>query len=414
MTRRQGAARLGLVLGLLIAAGCGGPKAYVRSGFLEQPPRRVAVLPFVITYAYDLAGGQSIPESHEVGRDLFRKTFYHAFTTFGYEDRKLLDVDAVLAQQWGPVAQEQWRTASPQALGEALGVDALVYGDIQRIMFFATPFYTETSLQATMRMVDAKTGEELWRQRVKVAERGGALLQKGQVVDFVQDQMRSYNPGLKFLRVSDTAVRQAVKGLPNPLLTLTTDTPMARQGGGMRLAILPFGAKRAPWLKPAAALRTFLAADLQEGMFDVIELQRVDAALEPLGWSEGEPLPADLSLDALGKTLGADAILRGTVTEYGRTYAVVESWVKTGLRLELVDPKSGEVVWSDTQRNTRTAGVLKGPTGFKSLATAPITAMKTSNLERVANHLTHQLADALNSSPAVKVYAGEREVPAAP
>jgi hypothetical protein len=395
--------------GLLLAAGCGGPKPSVKSGFLEHPPRRVAILPFVITFDYDLSEGQAIPKSHELGRDLFRKTFYHAFATFGYEDIKPSNVDAKLASAFGPLESGAWRARSPQALGEALGVDALVYGEIERVMFFATPLYTETSLSATLRMVDSRTGEELWRQQVRAADRGGAVVQKGQVIDFLQDQARSYNPGIKFLRVSDMAVRHAIKGLPNPpWIGATRETAQARTDRALRLAVLPFDAKKPAWRKAAASLRTYLASDLQDSPFEILELQQVDAALASLGWKDDDPLPEDLPLQQLAKTLGADSVLRGTVTGYGRTYAVVESWVKAELQVELLDADSGTVIWSEKKKDSRTAGLLKGPTGYKSLATAPITGMKTSNLERVSNNLTHKLAEALNASPAVMTYVEEK------
>lgn len=393
----------------LVLAGCGGPKPSVRAGFLDHPPRRVAILPFVITYDYDLNEGQTIPKSHELGRDLFRKTFYHAFATFGYEDLKLADVDAQLTTAFGPIDSGAWRMAKPQAVGAVLGVDALVHGEIERIMYFSTPLYTETSLTATLRMVEARTGEELWRQQVKAAERGGAVVQKGQVVDFLQDQMRAYNPGITFLRVADIAVRHAIKGLPNPPWTGTAHEDVrAPIGRAVRLAVLPFAVKKPAWQKAAALLRTYLAADLQGSPFEILELQQVDAALAQLGWKEGEPLPDNLSLSALAQTLGADSVLRGMVTNYGRTYAVVESWVKAELQVDLVDAHSGTVVWSEKQKDSRTAGILKGPTGYKSIVTAPISGMKTSNLERVSNHLTHKFAEALNASPAVMTYVGEK------
>lgn len=395
---------------LLLAAGCGGPKPLVKRGFLDHPPRRVAVLPFVITFDYDLNEGQTVPASHELGRDLFRKTFYHAFTTLGYEDMKLSDVDERLTTAFGLLAHGAWRAARPQALGEALGVDAIIYGDIARIMHFSTPLYTETSLTATLRMVEARTGEELWRQQTKTADRGGAVIQKGQVVDFLQDQMRSFNPGIKFLRVSDMAVRHAIKGLPNPPWTGTTrETARARTDHALRLAVLPFDVKKPAWRKPASSLRAYLAADLQDGPFEVLELQQVDAALTELGWKSEDPLPEDLPLPQLAKTLGADTVLRGTVTGFGRTYAVVQSWVKAELQVDLVDARSGTVIWSETQKNSRTAGLLKGPTGYKAIATAPIGGMKASNLERVSNNLTHKLVEALNASPAVMTYVDEEQ-----
>ncbi len=400
--------------GLVIAvaagglAGCGGPKGYVRPGFLDHPPARVAVLPFAITYPYDLAAGQPLPPSHTIGRDVFRKTFYYALTPYGYDDVKLAEVDDKLAAAWGPIEQGAWQQASPQALGERLGADALIYGDISRLMHFATPLYTETSLDASLRMVDAASGEVLWRTRVKAAERGGALMKKSQVVDFLKDQARSFNPSVKFLRVSDSAVRQALKDLPNPPMRVDAEVATERAAeGAPRLAVLPLEARPA-WRKAAIALRGYLAANLQESPFEIVEINRIDAALVGYGWHEGEPLPSALPLPELADAVGADALLRGLVTTWGRTYWVVESSVSAGLALELMDADSGEVIWADRHRNSRQAGVLKGPTGYKALATAPIMGLKRSHLERVANHLTRAMVERLTRSPAVQTYLSDR------
>jgi len=404
---RQIAVVAAVALGLL--AGCGGPKPYVRAGFLEHPPRRVAVLPFVITYPYDLEGAQAIPASHEVGRDVLRKTFYYALTPYGYEDIKLNEVDAALAAAWGPTDTGGWQEATPQALGKALRADALVYGEISRLMHFTTPLYTETSLAASLRMVEADSGEVLWRQRVRVAERGGALMKKGQVVDFLKDQARSFNPGLKFLRISDVAVRRLLKGFPNPPLAAGSRASSASGTRAVRLAVLPLEAKRAAWAAPAVRLREHLAAALQESAFDVLELQQIDAALKTQGWTEGQPLPPTLPLGEVARELGADAWLRGAVTKWGRTYLVVQSWVTTGMALELVDTASGEVIWSAQHMNRRQAGLLKGPTGYKSLVTAPLSGLKGSHLDRVATHLARTMVGELATTPAVLAYVHDVE-----
>lgn len=379
---------------VLILAGCAGPKAYVRPGFLEHPPARVAVLPFVITYPYDLQPGEAIPASHIIGRDTFRKTFYYALAPYGYEDMKLADVDQRLSAAFGPVEEGKWREADAQTLGRALGADAVIYGEIGRIVHLSTPLYTETSLRGSLRMVEASSGEVLWRQRVSAAERGGVLVKKGQVVDFLKDQVRSVHPEVKFLRISDTAARDALKGMPNPPMT-TRDT-IASAPGRARLAILPFAAKRQAWQPAADALRQHMAASLQESHFDILELQRIDAALKDRGWAPGQPVAAD--------ALDADVLLRGTVTDWGRSYAVVQSWVKAELQLELVDAASGTVLWSKKKRHTRQAGILKGPTGYKSVVTAPITGMKKSNLERVQVHLAREMAQDVATSAAVQAY----------
>jgi len=398
------------LLAAALLAGCGS-RAYVKPGLLEQPPRRVAVLPFVITYQYDRPAGEGVPPSHAVGRDVFRKTFYHALTPYGYQDVKLRDVDARLTQRWGPLDQGAWQQAGTQELGQVLEADALVYGEISRLVHFSTPLYTETSLSASLRMVDAASGEVLWRKRVKAAERGGALVKKGQVVDFIKDQARSFHADVKFLRVSDAAMRQVFKKFPDPPAQIdvtTIDSAPGAARAGARLAVLPLDVKRPGWQNGAASLRTSLTASLQEGAFDIIEIGRVDAALKAFGWEEGQPVPSDLPVADLARALDADVVLRGTVTNWGRTYLAVQSWVKAELQLELLDPESGEVIWMDTRKNTRQAGILKGPTGYKSIVTAPITGLKTSNLERIGQHLTRAMVEDLSRSPAVRAYLEER------
>lgn len=393
-------------------AGCGGPKAYVRSGFLEHPPKRVAVLPFAITYPYDVTTAQDIPESHLTGREVFRKTFYYAFTPYGYGDVQLADVDARLASAFGPIEAEAWRSATPKAVGEVLGVDALIYGDISRLVHLSTPLYTETSLKANLRMVDAASGEVLWRKSVGAAERGGALMKKGQVVDFVKDQLRSFTPKVKLLRVADVAVRQALKDFPNPPLSMEMPAAATHdEAAGLRLAVLPLETKRKGWAPIATKLRAHVAAALQESPFDLVELQRIDGVLKAHGWQEGESVSEAAALGEVAEALDADLLLRGTVTKWGRSYLIVQSWVTAGMKLELIDPISGEVIWAQERANRRHAGILKGPTGYKSIATSPITGLKGSHLERVGQHLARAMAEDLSRAPAVLAYASERVAP---
>ena len=381
---------------------------------MEHAPKRVAVLPFVITYAYDLPEGETIPASHRDARNMFRNTFYHALSPHGFEDVKLADVDARLAARWGPVEAGGWQSATPQELGEALGADGLVYGEIHRLVHVSSPMYTDTSLEATLRLVDAASGGDLWRQRVSASERGGVLLQRGQVVDLLKDQVRSFNPAIKFLRVSDAAVGRALKTLPNPPMAAGApaqpDQAAASGQRAPRLAILPFAAQRSRMRAGASALRRDVAANLLEGPFEVLELQRIDAALAALGWQHGDPVPEGLAAADLGETLGADLLLHGTVTRWGRTFLLLQSWVTAQLQLELVDAASGISIWSDKRKNSRTSGVLKGVTGYGSVATSAVKGLKQSHLERVGTHLAREMAQELAQAPGVLTYLHDDSV----
>jgi len=78
------------------------------------------------------------------------------------------------------------------------------------------------------------------------------------------------------------------------------------------------------------------------------------------------------------------------------------------LQLELIDPHSGELIWSEKRANSHQAGILKGPTGYQSIAVAPITWLTSGNLARAANNLTRSMAADLAKSPAVLAYLSER------
>ena len=389
-----------MVLGLL---GCGG-KAYVRHGVLEHPPRRVAVLPFVISYNYDLAKDQRIPDAHLHARDAFRKTFYEDFTPYGYDDVPPDEVDAKLTAAWGPLDAGGWQHHTPQDISRVVGADAVIYGDIARLTNITNPAYTQTSLDATLRMLDGLTGVELWRKRVDVAERGGAAMDN-QVADFLQDQARSFHPDEKFQRVVDLAARRALTDMPNPQMPLEAVAPAPAASGGsrMKLAILPLGMTSPKWQKPAESLRMGLASHLQEGAFEIVELRRVDAAVKSIGWAPGTELTSSQELQ-LAQILGADALLQGTVIDWGRSYALVESWVKAALELELIDANTGKVLWTEQKRNTRQAGLTKGPTGYAAIATAPIMGLTPSHLTRVTLELTRTMAQDIVTSPEVQAY----------
>ena len=84
------------------------------------------------------------------------------------------------------------------------------------------------------------------------------------------------------------------------------------------------------------------------------------------------------------------------------------SWVKAELERELIDAQSGARIWAERKRDTRHAGLSKGPTGYQSLATAPIVGLRAGHLEQVAVHLTRAMAKRAADDPAVRAYVDQR------
>ncbi|MBI4355616.1 MAG: hypothetical protein HY597_04110 [Candidatus Omnitrophica bacterium] len=396
--------RVCLLLLPALLAGCAGGGAHHRSPSLTRhAPQRVALLPFVITMTYHGERAKALPDDHLLGRDILRQTFYHNLAMLGYDDVSLAAVDDALAS-FGPA----WLSATPQALGQRLRVDAVIEGDITRIQSSSTLVYTGTAIEATFRMVDTRTGETLWRTRVKEAEQGGLLMQKGQAADFLKDQKRSHDVAAMFQRASDVIVRRALRKLPDPARTAAQAREAARAAPTAtrpRLAMLPFTAQHTTWLEAAHQMRQIVGATLHEGTFDVIELRDVEAVAQEL-WGEGAPT-AD-QLQRLARELDADLLLAGQATKLGRAYLVVHSQVDAGLGLSLIDPKTGTAIWEDAEQRTRRAGLLKLPTGYVAVALSPLKGIQGRHLKRVQTHVARELAQAMIQAPEVQQYLQTR------
>ena len=148
-----------LVLGLL--AGCAtAPPHYVAKGF--APPKSVAVLPFN-NHTTDLEGPQFVRE--RLNDRLRRDKLYPVY--------KLESVDEKL-RELGITDGGQLPSKTPQQLGEALGAEALVYGDLLEYGYVTVGFVNTRKVKARLWMVRSADGERLWEAEAESAEGEGA------------------------------------------------------------------------------------------------------------------------------------------------------------------------------------------------------------------------------------------------
>ncbi|TAJ06939.1 MAG: hypothetical protein EPO61_13210 [Nitrospirae bacterium] len=121
----------------------------------DQPPRLVAVIPFV-----NKSGHQA--EEEEKGAEyVVRTAFVNHFTTRRYETQRTIVTDRLL-QEKGLVKPEDIAKLSPAKLGEITKADAIIYGDITHFSKVYAGLYAQIAVGAQVRMVDAKNGEVLW------------------------------------------------------------------------------------------------------------------------------------------------------------------------------------------------------------------------------------------------------------
>jgi hypothetical protein len=148
-----------------------GGKVYVSRNLSENPPRTVAVLPF-----RSLVGEGRIERSRSLFASLtgrketpvdsiaakMRRAFFGQFSQLEFDHVKLSRVDQILKREeldsW-----EKIRSFPPQVLGEILGADALVFGQVTHFDYYYGFLYSQLAVGLSLEMLDSKTGEVLWK-----------------------------------------------------------------------------------------------------------------------------------------------------------------------------------------------------------------------------------------------------------
>lgn len=143
--------------------------------------------------------------------------------------------------------------------------------------------------------------------------------------------------------------------------------PDANVAGARKVAVFPFDVS----IDDYAALRVSVAREkaspvvtsafvkelCRKTRYEIISPEKIDAELSldkaKLGWIYKNFLgnvydrvgftPARLK--ELGSSLGAEALLVGEVTDFGRYQQDGALWTGVGLRIKMVDAKSGELLW---------------------------------------------------------------------
>ena len=119
-------------------------------------PHRVAILPFV--------NKTSDPEAAA----LMRKMFYNFFSSLNYLDLELSVIDDSLKRSNLYQKIVAGETVSPQMLGQLLGVDAVVYGEVLSLGKIYALVYSDTQAGLKARIVYCNTGQVIWELEHKV------------------------------------------------------------------------------------------------------------------------------------------------------------------------------------------------------------------------------------------------------
>jgi hypothetical protein len=116
----------------------------------KQLPTKVAILPFV--------NQTSTPEAGV----LVRRMFYNFFSSLNYRDLEPFVVDENLRLNDLYTEVTSGKNVSPQQLGQILGVDAVIYGDVISLGKIFALVYSDNQAGLKARMVSCTTGQTIW------------------------------------------------------------------------------------------------------------------------------------------------------------------------------------------------------------------------------------------------------------
>ena len=157
------------------------------------------------------------------------------------------------------------------------------------------------------------------------------------------------------------------------------------------VAILPVEVVKKDQKETAEMLRQGLYAHLKESKFNLLERYVVDGLLKQHDLNN----PADfLRINPMrfAEILGADAVLISRINRVERSYLVVHSSIEVGVSAQLVDTRTGEILWRAEQTEQDYQGIAKIPTGISSAVLGPIRFVTNKlNLRRITSKLVNKL-----------------------
>jgi hypothetical protein len=129
----------------------------------DQLPTKIAILPFANKTANPEAGS------------LVRKMFYNFFSSLNYRDLEPYVIDDNLITNHLYAKITAGENSSPQKLGQLLGVDAVIYGEVLSLGKTYALIYSDNQAGLKARMVRCDSGQVLWELKHTVHLEEGDL-----------------------------------------------------------------------------------------------------------------------------------------------------------------------------------------------------------------------------------------------
>jgi cell division septation protein DedD len=157
------------------------------------------------------------------------------------------------------------------------------------------------------------------------------------------------------------------------------------------VAILPIETSHSGQKDMAEMFRQGLFANLKQSKFNLLEKYIVDGLLkqndldDPSGFLTINPMQ-------FGEILGADAIVFSRINKVERNYFIVHSSIELSVSVQMIDTRTGEVLWRAEQTEHDFSGIGKIPTGIFTALFAPIQFVTNKfNLRKMTSSMVDKL-----------------------
>ena len=133
-----------------------------------SPVKSLAVLP-VVNNSVDVDGPAAVQEA------LYQEALHYHFPVV----KPNAETNQILKDQMSLTLGSQLDMATPQKLGAALGVDAVMYASLEDFSQKITGIYNVKRVRIRTKLVDCKTGEVLWKNGIGIKQAltaGGSFL----------------------------------------------------------------------------------------------------------------------------------------------------------------------------------------------------------------------------------------------
>jgi len=157
------------------------------------------------------------------------------------------------------------------------------------------------------------------------------------------------------------------------------------------VAILPVETSDPGQKEMAKMFRQGLYANLKQSKFHLLERYVIDGLLKQNKLTDPSTLLA-INPMQFGEILGVDAIVFSRINKVERSYLVLHSSIELSVSVQMVDTRSGEILWRAEQTEQDFSGIGKIPTGITTALFAPIQFVTNKfNLSRMTSNMVDKL-----------------------